>query len=320
MKKTFILQEVIDDLINSEKSLNSPLMKLNYFGRLINNQELITYTSNELNGYRGQENEIPKYRKSIPTLYIDMQADVLRDSRQLPILLLEEPYREDLKSFSVKDGIVAIEKLVREAENGNSEGQIVTNLPIEILHIFDEPARKIFKTNVKLDVIGARLAVNSSIVVGIPTAIRTILLEFVMSIAEKFGYDIEIESFNKQADTNNQLIIHQMNTTINNSGDGIVINTGDNNKIENKVSIYKDDTKRLQDEFRKQGIEEEDITDITDIVQNEKPNTENARLSEKANSWISKIINKSLNGIGKVASGISANLLATLIKEYYGMI
>lgn len=320
MKKTFVLQEVIDDLINFDKSLTSPLMKLNYFGRLIGNQELITYTNNELNGYRGKENDIPEYRKTIATLHIDMQAYVHRHSGQLPISMLEEPYRETLRFVSVREGIAAIEKLARETEKVDSEGQIMTNLPMEMLHVLQEPARKLYRSDVRLDVIGARLAGNSSIVVEIPTAIRTKLLDFVMSIAEKFGYDIEIESFNKQADTNNQTIIHEMNTTINNSGDGNVINTGDKNQIENKVSIYKGDTERLQDELRKQGVEEEDISEITEIVQSEDPNTENERLGEKANGWISKIINKSLNGVGKIASGISSNLLATLIKEYYGMI
>ena len=47
MKKTFPLQEVIDDLVNTDKSLTSALMKLNYFGRLIKNDELIHYTNNE---------------------------------------------------------------------------------------------------------------------------------------------------------------------------------------------------------------------------------------------------------------------------------
>lgn len=39
-KQTFLLQEVIDDLVNTDKSLSAPLTKLNCFGRLIKNQEL----------------------------------------------------------------------------------------------------------------------------------------------------------------------------------------------------------------------------------------------------------------------------------------
>lgn len=318
MKQTFLLQEVIDDLVNTEKSLSAPLMKLNYFGRLVKNQELIDYTQNELNGYRNQDN-IPDYRRTIGTLFIDMQMYIHRHSGQLPVSMLEEPYRDALKYVYVREGIAAIEKLAREAESGDSDGQIMTQLPMEMLHILQAPARKLYKSDARVDVIGARLVGNASIVVEIPNAIRTRLLEFTMSLAEMFGHDIEIESFNKKAEINNQTIIHQMNTTINNSGDGNVINTGNQNQIENNVTLYKGDIERLQKELAKQGIEENDIIEISQIVQEEQPDLETGRLGVKSNGWISKIINKSLNGIGKIATGVSANLLATLVKQYYGM-
>jgi hypothetical protein len=319
MKQTFLLQEVIDDLVNTDKSLSAPLMKLNYFGRLIKNQELIDYTQCELNGYGADKKNIPEYRRTIGTLYIDMQMYIHRRSGQLPVSMIEEPYRSAFKYVYVREGIAAIEKLARESESDNSDGQIVTPLPMEMLHILQVPARKLYKSDVRVDVIGARLAGNASIVVEIPNAIRTKLLDFVMSIAESFGYDIEIDSFNKKADINNQTIIHQMNTTITNSGDGNVINTGNENQIENNVTLYKGNLERLQKELRLQGIEEADIQEISDIVAIEKPNLESGRLGEKSNSWISKTINKSLNGIGKIATGVSANLLATFIKHYYGM-
>ncbi|SHL61472.1 hypothetical protein [Myroides odoratimimus] len=318
MKQIFLLQEVIDDLVNTEKSLSAPLMKLNYFGRLINNQELIDYTQNELNGYHDQK-KVPNYRKTIGTLFIDMQMYINRHSGQLPISMLDEPYQDALKYVYVKEGIAAIEKLAREAESGDSNGQIMTPLPMEMLHILQTPARKLYKSGTRVDVIGARLLGNANIVVEIPNAIRTRLLEFSMSIAEMFGYDIEIESFNKRAVTNNKIIIYQMNTTINNSGDGNVINTGNQNQIENKITLYKGDIERLQRELITQGIDENDIIEITEIIQAEQPDLENGRLGEKSNSWISKIINKSLNGIGKIATEVSANLLVTLVKQYYGM-
>ena len=232
--------------------------------------------------------------------------------------MLEEPYRTALRYVYVREGIAAIEKLARESQN-NSDGQIATTLPMEMLHILQSPARLLYKSDARVDVIGARLSGNSNIVVEIPNAIRTKLLDFVMSIADKFGYNVEIETFNKKAEINNQTIIHQMNNTINNSGDGNVINTGNENQIENNVTIYKNDISRLQSEMEKQGIDKDDIEEISGIIAIEEPNIEENRLGEKSNSWISKIINKSLNGVGKIATGISANILATLIKEYYGM-
>ncbi len=320
MKTTFLLQEVIDDLVNTDKSLSSPLMKLNYFAKLIKNQELTEYTQNELNGYKNNHDNVPSYRKAIGTLYIDFQAYIhLHSGKQLPVSMIEEQYQEVFKYVYVTEGIAAVEKLARETDGKDSRGQIAINLPMEMLSILQTPARKLYKSNVRIDVIAARLTGNANIVVEIPNAIRTRLLDFVMCIAESFGYNIEIESFNKKSEINNQTIIHEMNTTINNSGDGNVINTGNENKIENKVTLYKGDLNRLQRELIQQGIEENDIKEITDILSSENPNQEKTMLGEKANGWISKIINKSLNGIGKIATGVSSNLLATFIKQYYGM-
>jgi hypothetical protein len=319
MNQTFLLQEVIDDLVNTDKSLSAALIKLNYFGRLIKNQELIDYTQNELNGYKNNKESVPGYRKAIGRLYIDMQAYDNRHSGVLPVSMIDEKYRFAFKYVYVTEGIAAIEKLARESESNDAGGQIVTTLPMEMLHVLQEPARALYKTDTRIDVVGARLAGNANIVVEIPNAIRTKLLDFVMSIAETFGHNIEIESFNKKGELNNQTIIHQMNTTINNSGDGNLINTGNENKIDSNVTLYKGDIARLQKELRDQGIDEADIEEISEIVVNEKPNEEKAILGEKSNGWISKVINKSLNGIGKIATGISSNLIAALIKQYYGM-
>ena len=182
-----------------------------------------------------------------------------------------------------------------------------------------QAARLIYKSDTRVDVIGAKLAANANIVLEIPNAIRTKLLDFVMSIAENFGFSVEIETFNKKAEINNQTIIHQMNNTINNSGDGNVFNSGNENQIENNFTNYHNDISRLQNELEKQGIEKADVDEISEIIAKEEPNIEESKLGEKSNSWISKIINKSLNGVGKISTGISANLLATLIKQYYGM-
>lgn len=320
MKQKFLLQEIIDDLINTDKSLSSPLMKLKYFAKLIGNQELIDFSQNELNGYNKNIEEIPEYRKAVGTLYVDFQAHIHKHlDKVLPISMIDKEHREAFKHVYVTDGIAVVEKLAKDALDGKSDGHIVLILPMEMLHMLQDPARKLYKSNARIDVIGARLASNSSMAVEIPNAIRAKLLDFVMSIAETFGYDIEIESFNKKSEINNKTIIQQMNTTINNSGDGNVINTGDKNQIENNFTLYKGDKSRLQHELLKQGIEEEDINEISEIITVEEPNLEHNRLGEQSNNWISKIINKSLNGVGKIATGVSANILATIIKNYYGM-
>lgn len=319
MKQTFLLQEVIDDLVNTDKSLSSPLMKLNYFAKLVKNQELIDYTHQELNGY-DKPDKIPSYRKAVGTLYVDFQAYIHQHTdKPLPISMIDEKYREVFKYVHIKEGIASVEKLAKEAGSGKSSGQMYKPLPMEMLFILQEPARRLYVSDVRIDVVNAKIGFGTSVIIEIPNAIRTKLLDFVMSLGENFGYNIEIETFNKKADINNQTIIHQMSTTINNSGDGNLINTGNENKIDSSITLYKGDIGRLQKELRNQGVDEEDIKEISEIVVSEEPNQEKAILGQKSNGWISKVINKSLNGIGKIATGISSNLLASLIRQYYGM-
>lgn len=321
MKKTFPLQEIIDDLVDAEKSLSSPLIKLNYFGKLIKNEELINYTESELNGYEGKRQNIPNYRKAKGTLYVDFQAYIHKHlNNELPISMIEEKYRPVFEYIYIREGIAVVEKLTNDAlTNNKSSGQIAHPLPMELLFVLQEPATKLYKSDARISVIAARNTCSVNVVVSIPNSIRTKLLDFIMLIGEKFGYNIEIETFNKKREINNQTIIHQMNTTITNSGDGNVVNTGNDAQIKNQVTLYKGDLQRLQSELRNHGFEEAEIQELSEIVTSEKPNEADNRLGEKANSWISKSINKSLNGIGKIATGVSSNLLAAIIKGYYGM-
>lgn len=319
MNQTFVLQEVIDDLINIERSVSAPLMKLNYFARLIKNDELLKYTQNELNGYLTEKDKIPPYRKTSARIYITMQAYIHRHKGEIPISMIDEEFRHAFETVYIREGISAVEKLAKESLGAKSNNEIAIPLTMDMLYVLQEPARKLYRSNVHIDVIDARLAGSSTVIIEIPNAIRTKLLELVMSIGESFGFNIEIESFNKRQAINNQTIIHQMSTTINNTGDSNLINAGNENHIENKSSFFKGNFEKLRRELEKNGIEDADINELKEIINAEKPDEENSRLGEKSNGWILGIINKSLNGIGKISTGISSNLLASIIRQYYGM-
>jgi len=317
-KDNFILQEVIDDLINSEKSLVGPLMKLNYFGRLTKNDELVDFTNKEINGYKQYDVEVPSYRKTPGTLIVDVQAYMNRHSLPIPASMLESPYREALRYLDVREGIAAVEKMAKEMVDGNGDkSQFMRPIPMEMLHAIQPAVSKLYKSDVRLDAVGAKMVGNANVLIEIPSHIRTKLLEFVMQIADKFGFDIQIQSFNRDK-INNQTINNIMNTTINTSGDGNVVNTGNQNTIHSTVTINKGDLKKLTDELTKHGIDETDVQELAKIVQFEPP-TEDKRLGEKANSWILNTIGKSLKGVGKIVTGVSSNLLAGLIRGYYGL-
>ncbi|KAF2336360.1 AbiTii domain-containing protein [Flavobacterium daemonense] len=311
-KHNFLLQEVIDELINTDKTLQGPLMKLNYFGRLTKNQKLIDFTTKEMKGYE-VEDEVPKYRETIAKLLVTAQSYYV-DSQELeiPISAIKE-LRNRFTYVGVRDGIATVEKMARDMEEkGNKE--FYKPLPLELLHFVQPVLRELYKTNPPLSATGSRLIGNGNIFLDIPSSIRTTLLELVMAIADEFGYDVEISEFNNTKINNT--INNYMSTNITNTGDGNVINTGNENKISNSNSIRKGDLESLKTELTKLGIDSEDVNDLAEIVQSESPN-EDKTLGENAMNWILNISKKALNGVGKIATGVSSNLLATLIKGYY---
>lgn len=310
----FLLQEVIDELINTDKSLQGPLMKLNYFGRLTKNQELINFTTNEMKGYK-VDAKVPEYRKTIAKLLVTAHS-YYGDSQELeiPISAIKE-MRENFTYLDIRDGIATVEKMARDmVEKGNKE--FYKPMPLELLHLIQPILRQLYKANPPLKAASSRLIGNGNIFLDIPSSIRTTLLELVMSVADEFGYDVEINEFNTTKI--NKTINNYMSTHITNTGDGNVINTGNENKISNSISIQKGDLESLKKELTKQGIDSEDINNLTEILQSECPN-EDKTLGENAMNWVLNLSKKALNGVGKIATGVSSNLLATLIKGYYGI-
>lgn len=76
---------------------------------------------------------------------------------------------------------------------------------------------------------------------------------------------------------------------------------------------------RLQKVLENHGIEKKDIQGLLAIVKSEMPDVESRQLGEKVNDWILTIFGKIVNGEGRIDRTLTANFIATLIKQYYGI-
>lgn len=316
---SFIINDVINDLLESEKSLVNPLMRLNYFGRLTKNDELIQFTNNEINGYKDQDSVVPEYRKTIGSLIVDVQAYLNRHTVEIPVSMLNSPFDEALRYVDVREGIATVEKMAREMlESDGNKNEFYRPVPMEILHIIQPALRKLYKSNTRLDAVGAKIIGNGNIIIDIPSFIRTKLLEFVMQIADEFGYEIKIKDYNEKQESNNQTIVQFMSTNITNKGDGNVINTGDKAKIDTKITIHKGNKEELSEFLQKNGLSEPDTAELVEIIDTEEPNAENKTFGAKVNGWIEKMVGKALDGSWNVGIGAAGSLLAEAIGKYYG--
>lgn len=315
---TFVLNNVINDLIDADKSLINPLMKLNYFGRLTKNEELTNYTNNEINGYPADA-EIPKYRKLGSRLFVDFQAGFHpHPHKEIPLGILDEDLQEFCKEIPVFDSIREIEQMNSNLkENGSPEVQLP--IPLELLPRIQPPAIKLYKSTARLQITGARLIGNGLKILRITEQVRTNLLSFSMKLADEFGYVIKIEDFNKRQASNNQTIIKYMTTNnIKNAGDGNVINTGEKARITANIQITKGNKSELSDFLQEKGVSEADTQELIEIIDKEDPDRENKKFGNDVNEWIKKMMGKALDGSWGIGIGTAGSLLAEAIGSFYG--
>ncbi len=312
-KNTFLVQEVIDDLIDIEISLTSSLMKLSYFSKLTKNNELLEFVSNELNGYEFNDNNLPEFRKTISRLMVDVHDRFNNNYKvEVPVAMIEEPYNIGFKYILIRDGIGTIERMVKNIEDEFHKG-----MPMQLLTVIQPAVSKLYKNQVTA--FGATLVGNGNVFIEILNRVRSKLLGLTMDIGDKFGYNIEIASFKKNQEINNQTINNYMHTEITNTGDANVVNTGNNADVSATITISKGDVQKLNTALEELGVDRSDVEELNQVIQTEIPDYENKKLGERANNWLLKIFGKSLNGIGKIATSASGNLLATMIKQFYGM-
>ena len=88
MSENFILEEIIADLVDSDKSLVGPLMKLQYFAKRTKNDELLQYVLAELNGYKAKS-DLPDYRKYACTISVDIRfGNQIHSDKEIPLKCL----------------------------------------------------------------------------------------------------------------------------------------------------------------------------------------------------------------------------------------
>ncbi|RZK10433.1 MAG: hypothetical protein EOO46_10760 [Flavobacterium sp.] len=296
-------------------------MKLQYFATRTKNNELLGYVLAELTGYKERTN-LPDYRITSATINVDIQfGEVKHPNLELPVEIIKGENRDLLRNFYIHDPVTVLEQMANiKAEKGGESQFLVLQLPLTMLDLFQDGASKLYRNPYyRAKVIGARILANRNIIPKALTSIRSRLLTFCMEIGETFGYNIEIGSFNKSQNSNNDKIVQLMNTVINNHGDGSIINTGAHSNIDATITITKGDKEQLVSKLKSLGIDQGDIEEIEAIVLEEKPDQENKKLGNKTIDWISKVSGKALKGAGGIAKEVTSSLLANLLMQYFGI-
>lgn len=305
-----LVNDIINELIDVEKSVSSPLLKTKVLASRLQNETLLKWVSNELKGYDRLE-ELPDYRKFkgniVGTFIVGHQQ---YNNQPVPIEGIDKGFQDSLTNVNFFESVSSLENLKRE----DGKGKLEHVFPAEVTGIIEE--NWINMGNPYLQLINCKRWVAGNVVSGILACVRNNLLDFMLKIDSEFGDITEIEELK----TKKEAIATIMNQTIiNNTGDGNVLNTGEKVNISANIKIVKGNKNELSRYLKEAGIKEEDVAELIEIIDDEEPNFINKTFGQKVNTWTQKMIGKALDGSWNIGIGAAGNLIAEAVKAYYGM-
>ena len=180
--------------------------------------------------------------------------------------------------------------------------------------------KKIIENGQRFAVTKLMVTVHTSQITQVLSVIRSRFLDFMLQL-EKEVPDLDEIIKNKlvtEEKVNEKVEKIYNQTIINNSGYGNTITAGNENVVTSNINITKGNIKELQEVLESNNVPKEDIAEIVEIVQEESPDPSTGRFGEKVNSWINKMISKTLEGTWLISTGAAGALLVELLKKYYG--
>jgi len=300
-----LLDSIINDLVLTTEPLNTPLFKTKVLASRIRHTHLLEWVESELSGYN-EKNDLPLYRKSRGIIKGTFKNGFAQyNNVEIPVGHLKKDILQMVSSISNYDCISSIESLL------DKKGVVIT-IPPRKKSYLENSIRKL--GNPYFEFLHVYLEIPATFLPNIISNVRSKLLEFMLALEQEFGVEADIITLSK----NNQTITHIMNTTINNSGDGAVINNGDNNNIEANITVNQGNKDALKTKLIEEKVTVSDAEELIKIIDKSTPVSKD-NFGEPVNNWVQTMIGKALNGSWQVAIGAAGNILAQAIQAYYGL-
>ncbi|KOY86240.1 hypothetical protein AD998_08860 [bacterium 336/3] len=303
-----LINTIINELVDTNKSITSPFLKAKVLASQIQNSELLKWVNDEIQGYE-QEN-LPDYRVK----YGYLQGDYINGNSHLknqPILTgLGKDIEEEIKRIRFTQSLQELESMLSKESD-----TIIRNLLVPQLVKLVEQSIKRVPENRAFNLIHLEVITSITVVNNILSVVRNKLLDFMLKITEEFGQTVEIKDLKENKEKVNTIMNH---TIINNSGDGVVVNTGNDANINASIQINKGSKDELIQKLKEANVPKSDVQELVEIIDNDEPNHETQTLGTGAKTWVQKMFAKALDGSWSVGTGVAGGVLVELIKKYYG--
>ena len=303
------LREITDAAVDTNVDISTLLRKCKVLAVRLGNKDFDSWVEHELNGYNSPD-EVPSYRilKSVQ-LRGNFVGMFQSSANNIPIPPSDIPkeYRDSLTKSYFMDGISYYSNLLK---NPDKKGIFTENWNTDYLRIFGS---KIFEN---MNCIAAWKVIPEGSIASLLDTVRNRVLGFTLKIGDESPDAGEAEP--KVKPIADERVNQIFNTYI--QGDVTNLATGIQPTIEStQITIVRGDLNSLKNYLSSIGLQEQDITDLSEAIDADGPSRKTDDLGIRVKSWLGKMVTKAGTTSWNVATTVATQLLIKALSQYYGI-
>lgn len=293
-----LLEEVSQMASETDVPIARLLLKCTQLAHELEHELLMTWAVHELEGF--PDDAVPDYRKTVASPYAMVTNGFRTEELSIPLAIIPQEFHESATNRAITQSASSLESIDDSTTN--------------IL-----PLNNAYKRIVEAHVKGYQCAeayskIPPGAMTGILTAIRSRVMQFTFSIKRdypEFASDPEVAALPPTPVLN-----HYYNVLV---GQGSAVSFGSGTAlVRNDVrQIVAGDFDSLAKYFSSQGVEQEDIDELREIVTGSRAadlNDEDSRIGR----WASAVAGKVSKGSKAIATTAARELILLSIRYYFG--
>jgi hypothetical protein len=300
-----LLEDIQEAAVDSKSDLAALLRKCKLLAARLRSQPLENWVLWESNGYPDGI-DVPAYRVwplELKGHFYGPFGSGLRNA-PIPILCLPEKSRKHFERHECRLSIASIEAALAQANGGTldvSTGDLALLL-----------GTKVYRNS---NCLQAWAEFGANHLVELLNAVRNRILDFAVAVWKEFPQAGEGGN-ETAAKIEAKKVTQIFNTTVY-GGAANLVGTANASMIKFNMNVK--DFSSLEAVLRDHGVAEPELTDLRDAVQSEQELKPGQRFGPKVSAWIGKMVGKAADGTWNIALEAAGNLLAQVIKKYYGL-
>jgi hypothetical protein len=307
--KMKLLDEIQNELTDSEKSLTDILRKSKIVGSLLKNQQLKEWVDRELKGYWGVEKkDIPDYRITKAQNFGNFSGPFGSgvNNGGIPTAFLPEDIKELFSDLVFRQSISELQSM---ANSGSKS--MMNKWPTEIIAHMQRKVT-IYEG---MHIVEAWQHISIEQIIGVLDTVRNRLLDFILELKEAYPDQTQEES--KLSEIPKEEVTNHFHTYI--SGGKNIIASGSNVKQHIDKVVLENDIESLKSFLENLSLPSNEITELENIVTKDEAIISNKKLGPKVSKWLGKVTEKAVSGSIEIASKEGITVIINAIKEYYGL-